>query len=148
MARKKRRRDASAIANRRLPVVVDFDALRQLDIYNFLKPPPLTQIEDRRLWHPEGEFRPARMFNSPRHRLVEYGVRVRSARSSGSSVRSTRRLRPIVAFADPSNVLVCARREMRRQVMHAFRRTGRGGGPKKRPTFSWYSRISCKKGRR
>jgi len=51
--------------------------------------------------------------------------------------RGTARLK----FADPQFVAICARRTIRREVLHALKRTKKGAGAKKRRNF--WSAISC-----
>lgn len=47
-----------------------------------------------------------------------------------------------IAFSDPLTVTECVRRRVRREVLHALKKTGRGsGGGKKRRT--WRSMIKC-----
>lgn len=139
MSRKsRRRRDTSAIANRRLPPLSNLT--RGLS--------PLLAIEDRRTWHPEGAQRPARSFNQSQHRLLVPAVPTRRPQSRpgrvGSGYPKLRSPSPVVAFGAPEKVLVCVRRKQREEVLHAKRKTGKSG--QKRPRRSWYSRISCKKG--
>lgn len=145
----RRRRDNNTIANRRLPPtnykLSRDDARRQLsfDFFRDMRP-----IEDRRTWHPEGPARPARSFRQARHRLV-WTNPVRKSLPNFSSdpvnvFRSLWRSVPYaIGFENPDSVLVCARRRIREQVLHAFRKTGRRG--QKKPRFSFYSKISCKR---
>lgn len=100
---------------------------------------PLVEFEDRRLWNPEGIYAPAKSFDSSRHRLVES----RTLRKVSGSLRSFERFSPAaVAFARPSRVLICVRRQQRREVMHALGHAG--GVGQKSPRFSEYSSISCR----
>lgn len=142
MAKNKRqrreRRDfttSHAISNHRLPLPVAFQ--------------PLRVIEDRRTWHPEGPRRPARSFNSSRHRLKAAPSSIQRT----AQVPSGRFANPLkiwdtpathqVAFERPQSVLVCVRRKIREQVLHALNKTGKRG--QKRPRFSYYSSIKCKR---
>lgn len=109
-----------------------------------LKFSSLTQFEDRRQWHPEGTYAPARSFSQSRHRLVAARPKI-SARPPRLSKRYSQRLySPThrIAFSNPSRVLICVRRQQRREVLHAFRKTGRGGH--RRPRYNHYSSISCR----
>lgn len=132
----KGRRENSTFANRRLP-----------DPWTpSVSPVPygrLTAFEDRRLWHPQGAWRPAASFVTPRHRLTLVdrsrrtpwgGVRL-SSYPSGSNA--------LVAFQKPSQVLICVRRQMRKEVLHALRKTGKLG--QGAPRWSEYSSISCRR---
>ena len=49
-----------------------------------------------------------------------------------------------LSFSSPKKTFVCIRRKVRRAVLHALQKTGRGGGPQKRPRWSDASRIRCK----
>lgn len=75
----------------------------------------LREVEDRRTWHPEGLYRPARSFNVPRHRLIV-----------PATAPLSKNVSPAVAFAQPSKVLVCVRRSARREVIFAKGRAGGG----------------------
>lgn len=124
-----RRRDGSIIANRGLSV------FRQQPLLPF-DMSQLRPIEDRRTFHPQGETRSARSFRSAHHRLV--------ARPEAPSVLVQRpyHVGHAVAFDAPRDVLVCVRRQSRREVLHALRKTGKTG--QKRPRRSFFSSISCK----
>lgn len=138
---KRSRRDNNTIAKRSLPqTLTPFDAARQLDFFRDLKP-----IEDRRTWHPEGKARPARSFDSSRHRLVVGQAQVKQAVRTGyTKLRHLALQVPkAVAFQAPEKVLVCVRRQMRREVMHALKKAGKRGQKSRR--WSWYSNISCKR---
>lgn len=51
--------------------------------------------------------------------------------------------RPVVAFQAPSKVHLCVRRGVRREVMFANGKTGKGG--QRRPRYNVHSKISCKR---
>lgn len=123
------RRDAFRIANPRLP--------RSPSLRLFS---PLIEIEDRRTFHPERDFRPARSFDAPRHRLV---VRAATPRNPDrfSSLRAFPS--PHVSFHAPHKVLICVRRARRREVLHALRKTGRGRGRQRTPRRNWLSDVTC-----
>lgn len=101
------------------------------------------EFEDRRYWHPEGSSAPASSFDSPRHRLFvprqNYIGRVQGSRPS----RAQKFFYPSarIAFRNPSRVLVCVRRGIRREVMHATGFAGKVG--QKRPRRGPYSSIRC-----
>lgn len=108
------------IASRRLPPLND-----------------LRSLEDRRTWHP-GIYRPPLVVGSKRRVLV--GRTVRGARSSPSFLSSKLR------FEAPRRVLVCIRRQRRREVLFASQRAGKSGlGRFKRRRRSEFSDISCKR---
>lgn len=47
-------------------------------------------------------------------------------------------------FQDVERALQCSRRETRREVMFALRRTGKAGRGNKKARWTWRSRLSCK----
>lgn len=109
---------------------------------------PVTSLrlyEDRRLWHPEGRYAPARSFSRSRHRLREVAPsRVSEARRSRSVSNMSSLPVHRIGFERPERVLICVRRKMRREVLFARRKTGRGV-KRRRPRFNWYSKISCRR---
>lgn len=117
---KKGRRGTSSTSNLGLPTFSPFTVLLgQLDLF-----------EDRRLFNPE-LAPPARSTNRSRHRLVI----PRSTRSRG-------KLPQFVGFDVPEKVLICVRRKIRGEVLHAKKKTGRRG--QKKPRRGYYSSVSCK----
>lgn len=95
----------------------------------------LTTVEDRRTFHPRGEVREARSFRTPHHQLVY--------RPAAPVIMGhPNRIPQSVAFHAPREVLVCVRRKTRKEVLHAFNKTGKSG--QKRPRRNHYSSISCK----
>lgn len=133
--RSRSRRVTTVNANRRLPTT-------QYDLINFIEglparhPSPSIAIEDRRTFHPDGEFRNARSYNSSSHSLVVGSP----APASHNSNRFTD-VPNSVAFASPDKVMVCVRRNARKEVLHALKKTGKSG--QKRPRRSAYSDINC-----
>lgn len=91
-------------------------------------------VEDRRTYHPLEFFRPARVFSGA------------DAPASVPSPTPRNKPRAFLAhglkFPVPNEVLVCVRRKQRKEVLHAFKKVGRGrGGGRKRR--NWWSAISC-----
>lgn len=140
--RRSDRRDDFSIANRRLPVP-----------NNMLRPTPLrftslTDFEDRRQWHPERAQRPAISFSRARHRL-EALAQPAVLKSPGKNRDAFAHLRSFssvpsqVRFARSKEILICVRRNIRKEVLHAFKKSGRRG--QKKPTYSWYSKIKCRR---
>lgn len=80
---------------------------------------------DRRVFHPSDIFRPAHAFKREATRLV-----------IGNTPTSIR-------FADPDLVTLCIRRKVRREVLHALRRTGLGS-KKRHRRRNHHTIISCK----
>lgn len=100
---------------------------------------PIRVVSDLRLYRPDvfqdaqdGQGRPARL-----KRMVSS---VTPAKPAGRASRA----RPALfsasehyAFAAPASVMVCVRRKMRREVLHALKRTRSGAGkPRRRNRFS------------
>lgn len=132
---KNRRRDVLNIAPRSGHSTLNSSRRQFTPFTNYL-----SLFEDRRTWHPEGTYRPARSFNRSSHLLT----------LAPALTRRPRRSRPFkqlpshtVAFDQPQNVLICVRRERRRRVLFAKKKTGYGR--RRRPTFGWYSKISCRR---
>lgn len=94
---------------------------------------PLTMLEDRRVFHPERDYRPARTFSRiDQRRLVPASLVTDRIMRSGQ-----------LRFAVPDKVVVCVRRKQRREVLHALRRTGKGAGAPRHRNYQ--SDISCKR---
>lgn len=149
MSKSKRRgRGTSDTANRRLPLsppysLSPYDYSRQLS-FDFKS--ALRALEDRRTYHPEGDFRPAQTFRSPRYRIV-VADRPRMSRRPKDPLRLSRSLyrgtKATLAFEAPQEVAICIRRQRRKEVLHAKQKTGRGKGKQRRPRRNAYSKISC-----
>lgn len=100
----------------------------------YLRPIRVTPLEDRRNYFPDPLVRPAGY------------VGVRSVRSLNINAirRGRERLgRDVFSFNDPKRVLICARRQERKEVLHALGKTGRGGRKRNRRRNE-YSDISCR----
>lgn len=118
--------------------------------------------DDRRRYHPERAERPALTVsgNKAKIGLTKWTYRTSPPTPSngrtfqylgGSKKRELDRVRirakadarkqtkQSISFVAPSKVLVCIRRKMRREVLHALRRFG-GSGSRRR---SWRSEIRC-----
>lgn len=123
--------------------ITPYDLSRQTS-FNFEG--ALRDLEDRREWHPEGPFRPARSFRSSRHRLVVAGYpKVSQSPPRGrfrNAARSSFGPAAHVTFEVPEQVAICVRRRRRREVLFARRKTGRGG--QRRPRWNWYSKVRCR----
>lgn len=104
-----------------------------------------AEIEDRRRWNPEGEEAPAKSFDQPRHRLravlPSRQSRPASSYSFGYGGYSSASAPVGIGFVRPSRVLVCVRRKIRREVIHANGYSGLNGFRKYRR--SSYSGITC-----
>lgn len=105
----------------------------------------LRSIEDRRTWHPEGINRPARLFHAPsaRFRQIERPYRRPNEAVRSAAFTAFKSFAPAgIAFQNPSRVLICVRRNIRREVLHARGVAGRSG--LRPPRRSWSSGISCR----
>jgi len=114
-------------------------------VYTDLRP-----IEDRRVFNPAYEARPARQFTSSRHRLVVREAAVMRRRSSlireaksQMGLTAFDSVPRLIGFEAPLRTLVCLRRRIRKEVLHALGRTGKGGSPRKDPRRSEYSGVVC-----
>lgn len=102
---------------------------------------PLTSIEDRRTFHPDNRLLvgpPTRSF------LLSDTPIVTRPPTPRMLVRNPHRMPSGLAFQAPREVLVCVRRQQRREVLHALGRAGRSG-PQRRPRRNLNSNISCKR---
>lgn len=128
------RRDTFDIANNRTG-----------DLARLLLPRPtpfrdLSVYEDRRVYHPD-PVRPAAGFLGQRHRLVLPQV---TKKPVGNGQRASFfQNRNRISFASPSSVLICVRRERRKEVLHALGKAGKRG--QRKPRQSAYSDISCRR---
>lgn len=126
----------------------DFNTIASSELFRLLSPTPYLhrvsvtlapdplELEDRRLYHPEGLQRPALATWRPATRLV-----IKAQPKQAKRFRSP----PIgVSFAVPAKVAICVRRQRRKEVLHAKRVAGSSGGFRKRRR-SFYSSISCKR---
>lgn len=101
-------------------------------------PSAVSLLEDRRFFHPLRDFRPlvssfrrsAEVIISPR-RVAQNVSRRHVARGD------------VFKFRVPMHVALCAKRETRREVLHAFKFTGKGAGAKRRNRNYW-SNVSCR----
>lgn len=136
----KRGRVNSLNANQRLPLS---DPLEQSDFFD------LRMVEDRRLYHPESFSAPVRtIFGQPaRLTVVErtYSKTGPFSRVSAVSRGTRSQTKAALAFSEPRSVVVCVRRQRRREVLHALQKTGRGAGKQRRPRRTELSKISCRR---
>lgn len=93
---------------------------------------PLLEFEDRRTFHPEGVYRPPRSLNRSDTQIVPK----QKPKRQPSQTKGT------LSFADPRSVLVCIRRGIRKEVLHALGKAGRTGFKRRRTTQT--SKISCR----
>lgn len=107
----------------------------------------VLSLEDRRTYQPSNVIRSAASF-AGRHsaRIIPTSLRRAAKFAHGSAVNLPDLLQGHVperlSFFKPSNIPICLRRKIRREVLHAFRIAGRSGiGP---PRYNEYSHISCR----
>lgn len=105
-------------------------------IVSHYKIPTDNTLTDRRTYFPDRRVRPVAAVTRQASRIV--------ARDSlGDRIR--RQTKAPLAFARPHLVAVCAKRKVRKEVLHALglknKRRGKGGGKRRR---NFWSSISCK----
>lgn len=111
----------------------------------------LTQIEDRREYHPLGSDRPARSLDGSPSTITVADRASRSVLKRGSKWGSkiASQTKAKLLFSEPHRpnqpnpTLVCVRRSQRKEVLHALKKTG-GRGARRKPRRNWTSAISCK----
>lgn len=92
---------------------------------------PLRTIDDRRTFHPSPFTRPA----------VSAGRRADTKLVVPSqSLRDVQRLNHTVQFKEPRKVLICVRRKIRKEVIHA---KGVGGSRVRKPKRNQFSDVKC-----
>lgn len=91
----------------------------------------MNEVEDRRTFHPLGELRNPRSIVGGYTQFRPRPVVSRNVYDAPSGF----------GFLDAQRVLLCVRRRVRREVMHA---RGIAGGSVRPPRFNFWSRISCK----
>lgn len=84
---------------------------------------PLTEVEDGRSFNPDRQFRDPLVFSggASSHKAV-----------SGKSFQK-------IGFDNPDQVIVCARRRSRREIMFAKKLRGRGGSRRR----NYWSDVKC-----
>jgi len=118
-------------------------------------------LPDRRFYHPDGMRAPLAVTSRLSSRLVQRSYvpsrllyrsspsRVFSRSSNAVSARNVRSRRNLslyspsaVAFKAPSRVLLCVRRQQRKEVMHAYSFAGKSG--QRSPRRNQWSHIRCR----
>lgn len=160
MAKGRGSRDANVVSSRRLrsPPSPRSRPLVSQSSVRVLRQEP--SIDDGRVWHPSGSFRPAFTTDFTPVKRVVVRDRPKTLRSVGSTSKtvSTKakkahraavnrfgpvlhsQTKAIVAFEHPKRVLVCVKRKERKEVLHAKRKVGRGNRP---PTRNRWSNVTC-----
>lgn len=105
-------------------------------------PKPVVLVSDRRAFHPRGETAPLSSPRKSQRRVVEKVVVSQPNRNKmGRAGKPAHHYK--VAFSVPRKVELCVRRQRRRQVLFAMRRTGKGSRAVRRRRNYW-SGVSCK----
>lgn len=104
----------------------------------------LADVEDGRLWHPDPEQGALTIGG----RFAQVVVHKRPIVSRSNTIWSASGL-PVgvqvpvgVRFESPLKVITCVRRKVRRQIMFATGRSGKGV-KKRQPRRNWRSNVSC-----
>lgn len=144
MARKHRQRDTTDIATPSRNTRPR--AVRSPSHSVTLAPVDMRLFEDRRTFHPEQADRPAiKIGGSParlesRNRPATKKVTKWQKDVFGDTLRS--QTKGAIAFKLPSRVILCIRRNIRRQIMFALRLRKKGSGASRR-RYNWISKIGC-----
>lgn len=131
-------------------------------------PSRLSFYEDRRRWHPEGAFASARSMVESYPQLREKPLRQRPFDPDPYDPRTGEIYRDVpskkfpfstpipwrpsvlerasldpwkMAFSEPWKVIICLKRKMRKEIMHALGYAGQSGF--KKPKFTQYSQVRC-----
>lgn len=103
--------------------------------------------EDRRWWHPEKQNAPALNVHG-RPSAQKLSNRPRASKKPSQAMQAYRwgkqvvsQTKAVLTFAQPSKLAVCVRRGIRREVIHALKKTRKGAGASRRRT--WLSKIGC-----
>jgi len=143
MAKRRGRRDRTQIANDPLSAILTAPTVTHAS--------PLTLIDDRRTWHPQGELRPFKTVQGAVTHVISEVNRnvVRKQRGRTRLLQPKAFSQAKLVFGDRSTqraapgVLVCVRRQTRKEVIHAL---GKGGSRHKRKVRrNTTSNIGCKK---
>lgn len=114
--------------SRSLPVspVDDF-----VNNYNNAVRSTLSDVEDRRTYYPAGRnFRPA---SSPRRHLVKIKPVI------GAIMHPLH----VMAFEGSRAVAICVRRKVRREILHALGKSGKGAKFNRKPKYNEHSKVRC-----
>lgn len=136
MARKKSRnrsseRDALDIATRSVPHV----ALRPS------RPFTLSTFEDRRTYYPEPGLRPALTFKGAEFSV---GAAPRTHAAARRQSRAPNLLSTTLRFRNAPDVVICAKRKVRRQSLFALGKIRAGAGRIRRPRRSSFTGVTCR----
>lgn len=137
MGKKRRRREATVPSLPSLTVIRL--PISTVSLVPVTTPKNLTEVEDRRTFHPLGPTRPARFSTGGPSSLT---LRDKPKAGRFKTPFGHSQTKATVAFDDPGNVLVCLRRKRRKEVLHAMKRAGKGGR-QRRHRRNTHSAIRC-----
>lgn len=95
----------------------------------------LDLVEDHRLFSPEVTSLPKLFTGS----TASIGVDVEPKKGT----RRKNRVPYQIAFTAPRETIQCVRRQRRKEVLHAHKKTGKGKGRQRKPRWSRWSNIKC-----
>lgn len=98
----------------------------------------LAEIQDRRLFHPDPDYVGTITGDAEIGEVYSPSV---PRKTNKKHPLQTSMPRGVMAFSQPAHVAVCVRRQQRREVLHALRKTGRGGSARRR--YNHNSKIRC-----
>ncbi|AZL82912.1 hypothetical protein [Apis mellifera associated microvirus 39] len=96
------------------------------------------EIEDRRTWHPDSSYKPPRTLSGRKAAILlppNTPKRTQRARIGSKAP---------LEFQAPRFVAVCIRRNQRREVLHALKKTGKGARSRKH-RFNALSGVICRR---
>jgi len=97
----------------------------------------LDMFEDRRRWSPVS-FPPAKTFG---YRPARFIVKKQPLKTRSRFSHNVGALPSSISFQYPKQTLICVRRKIRKEVLHAIGKSGKNGGRKYRR--SEFSLIGC-----
>jgi len=102
----------------------------------------LALSEDGREWHPgrQADRRPRMLDGRPVARFLEKTLKARAKGNTRRRSSSAAWSSGFMSFSDPQVTAICVRRKMRRQVIFATRKNGRGNRP---PRRNQWSTVRC-----
>lgn len=106
-------------------------------VYRFssVLPDLVRSLEDRRTFHPLQDYRPARALSMHSAEVVI------SRRTHPHAQRNATLPRDHFSFRVPAKVAICAKRQIRKEVLFAKRLTRKGAGGSRRRNY--YSDVGC-----
>lgn len=140
MAKRSKRNDRARYLNTPSPIA-SFAAsvYRPLNLRPLVTFSPVLELEDRRTWHPQKFTRAALASVRSAARIIPRSPLNPPARSRAALFHAV----PVgLGFQAPKKVALCVRRNTRREVLHAKRVAGSGGGFRKR-RLNKFSHIGC-----